>query len=650
MKKLLFLLVILFPLFSFPLQTYSQSSCSECHGDKDFTGVTEDGKEHSLFVDENVFKKSVHSDLECTDCHTDAVGDPHPEKLAKVNCGNCHEDEADDFAQGNHGKLLASGNPNAPTCASCHGSHNILSSENKLSKTHSSNLPNTCGQCHKSGGTASNANLMVHEPVENFSKGVHGYALAEGNDQAASCNDCHESHKLLPPSDPNSPIFRMNISHTCGQCHKDVAAEYDASIHGTALAKGEMDAPTCTSCHGEHAIQSPQLPMSPTNPANISEQTCSPCHGLLKLNKKYGILIDPVASYRSSYHGLASEGQSKVAANCTSCHGIHDILPQSDPNSSINPANLTKTCGQCHKNATETFAKSYVHAKPKSLEDKIADVIRKIYIYLIIIVIGGMILHNFIIWLSYVRAKYRALQVGETVQRFDRHWVVQHIATFISFILLVITGFALKFPDAEWVKFLSSLGLTEAIRRIAHRIFAVILIAAAIYQWIFLLFAKSWKGELWSIMPNFRDVSGFVDHMKYHLGITKTKPNFDRYSYIEKAEFWALVWGNIIMALTGLVLWFPTFATYFFPSWIVKASETIHYYEAWLASLAILFYHMFFAIFHPEDYPLNFTGLTGKMPTEEARERFPKWYKRISESKKQGKNDEWDFRKGDFGK
>ncbi|NIA30066.1 MAG: hypothetical protein GWP06_09170 [Actinobacteria bacterium] len=650
MKKLVFLLVVLFPLLLLSPQTYSQSSCSECHGDKNFTGVSADGKERSLFIDENVLNKSVHSELECADCHSDAKGEPHPEKLEKVNCGMCHEDESDNYAQGIHGKLLASGNINAPTCASCHGTHDILSSGNKLSTTYPSNLPKTCGQCHKSGGIASSSgNLHVHKPVENFSEGVHGLALAEGNEQAASCNDCHESHKLLPPSDPGSPIFRMNISQTCGQCHQDIAAEYDASIHGIALANGEMDAPTCTSCHGEHAIQSPQVSTSPTNPANISEQTCSPCHGLMKLNKKYGILINPVTSYNESYHGLASEGGSKVAANCTSCHGIHDILPQSNPNSSINPANLTKTCGQCHPNATKTFAKSYIHAKPISLDDKIANIIRKIYIYLIIIVIGGMILHNFIIWLSYVRAKYRALQTEETVQRFDRHWVVQHIATFTSFILLVITGFALKFPDAAWVKVLASIGLTEAVRRIVHRISAVVLITAAIYQWLFLLFAKSWKGELWSLMPNFRDIGDFVNHMKYHLGISKTKPSFDRYSYIEKAEFWALVWGNIIMVLTGLVLWFPAFATYFFPSWIVKASETIHYYEAWLAFLAILFYHMFFAIFHPEDYPLNFTGLTGKMPKEEARERFPKWFKRIANDK-QGKDNEWDFHKKDIGK
>jgi len=642
-------LIILCVLLISP-QSYAQSSCSECHGEKDFTRTTESGQEQSLFVDESVFKNSVHGELECTDCHTDAKGDPHPEKLAKVDCGMCHEDEASDYGKGIHGRIYLEGDKNAPTCVSCHGKHDILSSDDEHSRTNKFNLPKTCGQCHKSSGVVSQYNVHIKEPVERFEHGVHYRALAEGNDAAASCNSCHGSHLLLPRSDPQSLIFRTNISHTCGQCHDDIAQEYDASIHGQALANGGFDAPTCITCHGEHEIQSPEEPSAPTNPQNISEKTCSPCHGLPRLNEKYGLLPNPVESYKNSYHGLASMRGSKVAANCTSCHGVHNILPETDPNSTIHPANLTHTCGTCHPNATETFAKSYIHARPLSLEDKIAYIIKQIYIYLIIIVIGGMILHNFIIWFSYVRAKYRALKVQNTVQRFDKHWVIQHIATFTSFILLVITGFALRFPDASWARLITYIGLTEYTRGIVHRISAVVLISAALYQWIFLLFARSWKGELVSLLPNIGDVSGFIQHMKYHLGLSKEKPDFDRYSYIEKAEFWALVWGNIIMALTGLVLWFPTYATFFFPSWIIKASETIHFYEAWLATLAILFYHMFFAIFHPEDYPMNLTGITGKMPEEEVKERFPKWYRRLVAKAKGEKEDkEWGIDKGKFG-
>ena len=626
-------------LFAWMNSAFAQSGCYECHGEADFSRTTASGEEESLFVADSVFAASVHADFECIDCHVDAVGDPHPDSLAAVNCGLCHEDEHDQYALSVHGRRFMAGDSSAPSCSSCHGKHDIKSSSDASSRTFSVNLPNTCGECHRKGGSLGTHKVDIASPVENFEKGVHGQALLAGNDEAASCNDCHGSHLLLARSNPLSKIYQQNISKTCSTCHEDIVQEYDNSSHGKALARGEFDAPTCITCHGEHNIMSPENAGAPTNPVNIANQTCQPCHGSLKLNEKYGLLPNPTQSYESSYHGLASARGSKVAANCTSCHGVHNILGSDDPESTINPANLKQTCGACHPNASEEFTKSYVHAKPDSLTDKIAHIISKIYIWLIVIVIGGMVLHNFIIWLSYVRKKYRAMQQQSVIIRFDRHWVVQHVATFISFTLLVITGFALKFPNAGWEQFLTHLGLTEHIRGIVHRISAVVLIAAAVYQWIFLLLVRKWKGELQSLLPSFIDVREFIQHMLYHLGLRKERPDFARYSYIEKAEFWALVWGNMIMLLTGLVLWFPTFATRLFPSWgwLVKASETVHYYEAWLAALAILLYHMFFAIFHPEDYPINLTGLTGKITEEEAKERFPRWYRKLMQQER-GKN------------
>ncbi len=101
---------------------------------------------------------------------------------------------------------------------------------------------------------------------------------------------------------------------------------------------------------------------------------------------------------------------------------------------------------------------------------------------------------------------------------------------------------------------------------------------------------------------------------------------FGRYDYMQKAEYWALVWGTIVMVFTGLVLWFPTFAARLLPGILIPASQTIHYYEAWLATLAILVWHFFFVILHPEEYPMSWTWLTGKMTKEAAKEHHGKWY------------------------
>jgi hypothetical protein len=220
---------------------------------------------------------------------------------------------------------------------------------------------------------------------------------------------------------------------------------------------------------------------------------------------------------------------SKVAANCVSCHGAHNVLPSTDPRSTIHPANLNQTCGKCHVNVTSTFAKSYVHAVAASTTDQYSDIIKKIYIWLIIAVIGGMVLHNFIIWFSYARAKYRLLHLQETVRRFDNSWVIQHLLIFISFTLLVITGFALKWTTSEWAFYLSKIGFNEQVRGIVHRMSAVLLMGTGTYHLFYLFFSRSAKGEIKALLPNIKDVRLFIVNMKHHLGMTKEHADFERY-------------------------------------------------------------------------------------------------------------------------
>ncbi|HOT95616.1 MAG TPA: cytochrome c3 family protein [bacterium] len=608
---------------------FAQSPCAACHGDSSMTRPNVTGGEDSLYVNEALFAQSVHGRLNCSDCHRDAVGDPHDTPLKRVDCARCHGDAAAEYAKGLHGRALAAGDQDAPVCSDCHGKHDILSSLETASRTHPAHLPSTCGACHRDKGLAEKHDIRIAAPVEKFSRGVHGKALMNGNDGAATCSSCHEVHNLRAASDPKSPVNRANISKTCGTCHGDVQAEFDTSIHGKDLAKGIADVPTCTYCHGEHEILSPNDNNSPTAASNVSEKICASCHGMLQLNEKYGINLDPVTSYRGSYHGLATHRGSKVAANCTSCHGVHAILPQSDPASTIHVANLSKTCGYCHPNASQEFSRSYIHARPNSFGDALAAYIGKAYIWLIVVVIGGMVLHNLIIWFKYARAKWRALKLQKTIQRFDRQWIIQHVAILISFTLLVITGFALKYPNTTWARLLTTLGLNEWLRGTIHRIAAAVMLAAGLYHLGYLAFARSARGELQALLPGINDVRQFIANMKFHLGMSKERANFGRYGYVEKAEYWALVWGTLVMALTGFILWFPTTATYLLPAWIVKVAETIHLYEAWLAFLAILLYHMFFAIFHPADYPINLTGFTGKITEEEAEERFPAWFEEV---------------------
>ena len=111
-----------------------------------------------------------------------------------------------------------------------------------------------------------------------------------------------------------------------------------------------------------------------------------------------------------------------------------------------------------------------------------------------------------------------------------------------------------------------------------------------------------------------RDIQDALQNVAYHLGARKDKPFFPRFDYGEKAEYLALIWGTTVMILTGLILWFPTIATRHLPAWSFPVSEVVHYYEAWLAFLAIVVWHLYFVIANPEVYPLNLTFMDGKAP------------------------------------
>ena len=150
-------------------------------------------------------------------------------------------------------------------------------------------------------------------------------------------------------------------------CHSEVVEQYRASVHGQALANGITQAPLCTDCHGEHKIIKHTNEASPVNAAHIRD-TCGSCHGDVRLTRKFGLPSDRLVSFDSSFHGLAAKSGSQTVANCASCHGVHNILPSSDPKSTINAKNLPKTCGQCHPGAGTRFAISQVHVAEGATE------------------------------------------------------------------------------------------------------------------------------------------------------------------------------------------------------------------------------------------------------------------------------------------
>jgi cytochrome b subunit of formate dehydrogenase len=601
-------------LLTSPLWAVTNKECMECHGDKELTAVDNAGKEYSLYVDMAKYKESVHGDNDCVSCHSQIEEIPHADELPKVNCGECHEKEAEVYQW--HGHLRVGQNPDIPTCADCHGKHDIVVSTEKHSRVNPLNLPATCGRCHEDLDLVKKYQILMQHPVTLFRSSIHGRASLGGIYLAATCNDCHSTdgtaHKILAPGLSESSVNHFNIPNTCGRCHQSIENDYWEGIHGQLTLRGVTDSPVCTDCHGEHGILSPSDPRSPVSPSRVAEATCAPCHESAKLNEKYGIAPGRLQTWVDSFHGLKSKAGDITVANCASCHGAHRILPSSDPSSSINPANLQETCEHCHPGISKAVASIPIHGTPGVSHTPIAALIQKIYMVLIIIIIGGMALH----WLLDLRKQIKAVSQKKQIRRMNFNEVWQHVFLMLTFTTLVITGFALRFSEAWWVKLLFGWEGGFPLRGIIHRVAAVLFIMTAIWHLAYLS-TKRGRRFFGDMIASPTDLKQLWQTVSFNLGIGKIRPRFGRFSYVEKSEYWAVIWGTVIMVFTGFFLWFDNLATKLFPKGFLDVMLVVHYYEAWLATLAIFIWHLYSTVFRPSVYPMNPSWYTGKMPLEQ---------------------------------
>jgi len=600
----LFFLIIL--LLSGAAYAVENNECLACHGED---------------INHDVFNSSIHGSNLCTSCHVEIKALPHPEGLKKPTCNQCHRIEAEIYNSSDHGVALKAGVNEAASCRNCHGNpHTLLDSRNSQSPVNRSNIPKTCASCHEDKEKMSKYALTEKMPYKSYSETVHGKALIEkGIISSAVCTDCHGSHDLHSLSNPKSKIYRANVPSTCSRCHENIFMTYERSVHGKAALAGKREAPVCTDCHGEHTIMSRKELGSSVYPTAISEKTCPQCHNAGKIISKYGLPGNRLKTYMESYHGLASKSGSTTVANCASCHGAHDILPSSDPNSSVNKKNLSKTCGKCHPGAGAQLAKGSVHITPSNKQDRIVFYVTVFYIVLIVLVIGGMCAYVFLDYLNKLREHYRIMKAEAKILRWTLNERIQHLLLVITFVVLAYTGFALRFSHAWWALPFTVIEKGFDWRGTLHRAMAAVFCLLCVYHAGFMFFVKRGRTELKALLPSLKDFLDLFNMLKHNLGFSKKKPAFARFNYIEKSEYWALIWGSIIMIVTGSMLVFENFIMQYFPKWLLDAAGVIHFYEAVLATLAILVWHLYFTVFQPGHYPMNWSWITGKVGDDERR-------------------------------
>jgi cytochrome b subunit of formate dehydrogenase len=287
-----------------------------------------------------------------------------------------------------------------------------------------------------------------------------------------------------------------------------------------------------------------------------------------------------------------------------------------------------------------------VHVAEATPDQPLLYWVRWIYLMLIFGTIGGMLLHNGIDFAYRLGGSWRAhlgRAVTHTSTAVERWYVrmtlgerIQHALLAASFFVLVFTGMALKFPETWMFAWFARLEHGYALRSITHRWAAVVLVGVSLFH-VGYLFTRRGRGMVRAMVPGIRDVFEVRDNLLHLLGRRKDPPKFDRFSYIEKAEYWALIWGTVVMSATGFILWFEAESLRAFGMLVTDLATLVHYYEAWLAFLAILVWHGYHTVLRPDVYPMSWSWITGRMTEEEMKHEHGGEWERMEAEKREAR-------------
>jgi cytochrome b subunit of formate dehydrogenase len=638
-----------------PASEKANRACLECHGRPDLAellpeerrlmvvpspGAAAVGVRPGLYLGPTPLKYGVHASLRCVDCHRDAGQLPHAADLDPAACdGQCHAAAQAGYDRSAHAEALAEGDPDAPTCATCHGAHGILPAAQREAPTHPFNAIRVCADCHQSSTVPVPGGVSPRQHVQSYLDSVHGLGVTEaGLLIAATCADCHGNHEVLPSDDPQASTHRERIPGTCGRCHLGVVETYQTSIHGRLLAEGDERAPVCTDCHTAHRITHA---WTPDGLLDIVAE-CGVCHDRPEMRE--GRRVSFYKTYRASYHGQVSNLGGTRAARCSDCHGAHDILPNRDENSRLHGDNRIDTCQHCHEAANARFVQFDPHAD--YLDGDRYPLLHGIWWYFIIVMgsaFGFYGLHS-LLW--FIRSLIERVRNGprpkavanpHAIERFTALNRINHALLIVAFFGLTLTGLPLLLSDYDWAQALAASLGGGAIVGVLHRGFAILLIANFVIHFIGLFrkarahrkgLLRAWFSGPNTMLPRWKDFKDCAAMFRWFI-LGGKRPAFDRWTYWEKFDYSAEIVGSIIIGGSGLLLWFPEFFSTFLPGWMFNVAMIVHGYEALLAVGFIFTIHFFNAHLRMDKFPVDDVIFTGRLSEDELRHERPEEYARL---------------------
>ena len=572
----------------------SDESCLECHGVSGFatpSGEHGNSPMRSLDINANALKESVHGELDCVGCHEGIEELPHGrDGLQAVDCVTCH------------------------------------------SRMTLDPVTNSWRQQRKKFSASKNKTIIN---TERYKSSIHSDVEKEGN---ANCNTCHTAHYVYRSDDPRALTYSMNSPQLCGECHQKELKIYKGSLHGANLKRPwRGDSATCSDCHSSHRISAEKLISH-----RVVTESCGDCHQ------------SEVNAYMDTAHGKLAWLGSGDAAKCGNCHQPHDTHKVADSASKVSSENRLETCRKCHEEANENFIEYRVHGNTHDFEKyPFMWVTAKLMVGIVILVLIFFYAHSMlwfyrearnrvVEWRVHNSARYR-VRVKKEKKRSEQHfrrfswqWRMNHWFLALSVMTLVFTGMAVMYADSGWAVDAVALvgGLAEM--NLIHRFAAVIFIGAVVGHAIavYINIKRNpnfdWFGPN-SLLPRMKDWHDMKGQFRWFFGRGEA-PQFDRWTYWEKFDYWAVYWGALVIGISGIMLWFSDTVGNLLPGWVLNIATIAHGVEAFLAVATLFTVHFFNNHFRPSKFPLDTVMFTGSWDLEEFIEERPEEYRRLKES------------------
>ncbi len=376
-----------------------------------------------------------------------------------------------------------------------------------------------------------------------------------------------------------------------------------------------------------------QIP-SQLNSDKGNPDRCGTCHAAL--NRAYGM----------SMHGELTNLGYDEGAKCSDCHGAHDILPLSDPNSKMAVANRLQTCGTCHPGITTNLISFDPHANHYDKEKSAAVYWAYHGVLTFIIVVFGFFGLHAVIW--FLRGLLDVIRNGRPrplapnmpgYTRFGPFHRVAHTIMVVSFLGLALTGLPLKFSSYQWAQWLAALLGGFSSTGLWHRVFSVTMFGcffAYVFQLVRQYFLRRRQGRSRlqtlfgpdSPLPNLRDARDFAGMVRWFIG-RGPRPTFERWAYWEKFDFFGAASDTTLIGLTGLILWFPNWFSSFLPGEAVNIAKVVHSTLALLATGFVFAIHFFGTHFRPDKFPMDMSILAGVVSEEEMEHERPDLLERM---------------------